>query len=387
MTLSLRSISREEHLAFIKGRPSASHMQVPAWADVKAEWRSESLGWFDHGNGQADKADKAGQGQGGKLVGTALVLYRQLPKIKRYLAYMPEGPVINWFDPNLEQWMTPMLAHLKAAGAFSVKMGPPVVIRRWDAPTVKAAIAAKEAKRLRDVEADFIEPRAFEVSDRLRRMGWQQGEDGGAGFGDVQPRYVFQVPLADRSLEDVHKGFNQLWRRNIKKAEKAGVEVVQAGYDQLPVWQELYEVTAERDKFRPRPLAYFQRMWKALNAEDPNRMRLYLAMHEGEALAATTMLIVGQHVWYSYGASANHKREVRPSNAIQWRMMRDAYAMGASVYDLRGIGDSLEEEDHLFGLIQFKLGTGGQAAEYVGEWDFPLNKLLHKALDIYMSRR
>lgn len=385
MTLSLRSISREEHLAFIKGRPSASHMQVPAWADVKAEWRSESLGWFDHGNGQADKADKAGQG--GKLVGTALVLYRQLPKIKRYLAYMPEGPVINWFDPNLEQWMTPMLAHLKAAGAFSVKMGPPVVIRRWDAPTVKAAIAAKEAKRLRDVEADFIEPRAFEVSDRLRRMGWQQGEDGGAGFGDVQPRYVFQVPLADRSLEDVHKGFNQLWRRNIKKAEKAGVEVVQAGYDQLPVWQELYEVTAERDKFRPRPLAYFQRMWKALNAEDPNRMRLYLAMHEGEALAATTMLIVGQHVWYSYGASANHKREVRPSNAIQWRMMRDAYAMGASVYDLRGIGDSLEEEDHLFGLIQFKLGTGGQAAEYVGEWDFPLNKLLHKALDIYMSRR
>ncbi|MGW3404492.1 hypothetical protein ACWDPI_23435, partial [Streptomyces zhihengii] len=38
-------------------------------------------------------------------------------------------------------------------------------------------------------------------------------------------------------------------------------------------------------------------------------------------------------------------------------------------------------------LIQFKVGTGGEAVEYVGEWDFPLNKLLHKALDIYMSRR
>ena len=53
----------------------------------------------------------------------------------------------------------------------------------------------------------------------------------------------------------------------------------------------------------------------------------------------------------------------------------------------RGISDSLDESDHLFGLIQFKVGTGGQAAEYLGEWDFPLNKLLHKALDIYMSRR
>jgi lipid II:glycine glycyltransferase (peptidoglycan interpeptide bridge formation enzyme) len=83
----------------------------------------------------------------------------------------------------------------------------------------------------------------------------------------------------------------------------------------------------------------------------------------------------------------SRKREVQPNNAIQWRMMRDAYALGAARYDLRGISDTLDEDDPLFGLIQFKLGTGGQAAEYLGEWDFPLNKLLHRALDIYMSRR
>ncbi|MFJ1896899.1 MULTISPECIES: lipid II:glycine glycyltransferase FemX [unclassified Streptomyces] len=372
MSLTLRTISREQHLAYIQSLPAASHMQVPAWADVKAEWRSESLGWFD---------------KSGELVGAGLVLYRQLPKIKRYLAYLPEGPVINWYAPNLSEWLQPMLTHLKQQGAFSVKMGPPVVIRRWDAHAIKAGIQDPDVKRLRDVEATHIEPRAFEVADRLRKMGWQQGEDGGAGFGDVQPRYVFQVPLANRSLEDVHKGFNQLWRRNIKKAEKAGVEVVQGSYAELAEWQRLYEITAERDHFRPRPLGYFQRMWTALNNEDPNRMRLYFARHEGENVAAATMLIVGGHVWYSYGASANHKREVRPSNAMQWRMLRDSYAMGATVYDLRGISDSLDETDHLFGLIQFKVGTGGQAAEYLGEWDFPLNKLLHKALDIYMSRR
>jgi lipid II:glycine glycyltransferase (peptidoglycan interpeptide bridge formation enzyme) len=380
MSLSLRTISREQHLGYIQSLPEASHCQVPAWADVKNEWRAESLGWFDDRPGQLSKG-------GDRLVGVGLVLYRQLPKLKRYLAYLPEGPVINWYAPNLDEWLQPMLKHLKQQGAFTVKMGPPVIIRRWDAGAVKSGIADPDVKRLRDVEATYVEPRAFEVADRLRRMGWQQGEDGGAGFGDVQPRYVYQVPLENRSLDDILKGFNQLWRRNIKKADKAGVQVIQGGYDDLPVWQHLYEVTATRDHFRPRPLAYFQRMWTTLNSEDPNRMRLYLAMHEGEAVAAATMLTVGQHVWYSYGASANHKREVRPSNAMQWRMLRDAYAMGASVYDLRGISDSLDDKDHLFGLIQFKVGTGGQAAEYLGEWDFPLNKLLHKALDIYMSRR
>lgn len=60
-------------------------------------------------------------------------------------------------------------------------------------------------------------------------------------------------------------------------------------------------------------------MWTALTAEDPDRMRLYVARHEGEPLAAATMLTLGEHAWYSCGASADHRREVRPSNAIKWR--------------------------------------------------------------------
>ena len=93
-------------------------------------------------------------------------------------------------------------------------------------------------------------------------------------------------------------------------------------------------------------------------------------------MAATTLVRVGGHVWYSYGASSTDKREVAASNAMQWRMLRDAYAVGATVYDLRGITDTLDADDHLFGLIQFKVGTGGEAVEYLGEWDFPLNRLL-----------
>ena len=68
-------------------------------------------------------------------------------------------------------------------------------------------------------------------------------------------------------------------------------------------------------------------------------------------------------------------------------MMSDAYDLGASTYDFRGITDTLEEDNHLLGLLRFKVCTGGQAVEYLGKWDYPLNKVLHKALDLYMSRR
>jgi hypothetical protein len=318
---------------------------------------------------------------------------RRIPRLpQRSLAYLPEGPDLDWTgtrypDLDLKDWMEPMLGHLKQRGAFTVKMGPPIVLRKWSAATIKAAIASGAATRLRDLAPDFEDAAAVAVAQRLRSARWIQEDSEGAGFGDFQPRYVFQLPLAGRTEADLLKGFNQLWRRNIKKADKAGVEVSVGSYDDLPAFHEVYVETAARDQFMPRPLSYFQGMMKAMNAEDPDRMRVYLARHEGRLLASTTMVSVGQHVWYSYGASSNEGREVRPSNAVQWRMIRDALGEGAAVYDLRGISDTLDPDDHLFGLIQFKVGTGGEAVELAGEWDFPLRRGWHRAFDLYMKRR
>ncbi len=115
-------------------------------------------------------------------------------------------------------------------------------------------------------------------------------------------------------------------------------------------------------------------------------MRLYLARHEGDLVAATTWVRVGTHAWYSYGASSNLKREVRGSNAIQWRMIRDALAAGSTVYDLRGITEGLGADDPEIGLIQFKVGTGGEAVQYLGEWDLPINRALYTAFSVYMDR-
>ncbi|MCG7210501.1 lipid II:glycine glycyltransferase FemX [Streptomyces arenae] len=371
--LRLRPVSRAEHLAFVGSRRSVSHMQLPSWGDVKPDWEAESLGWFD--------------GEG-RIVGAGLVLLRALPKVRRYLAYLPEGPVIDWGDPRLERWLDPLLAYLKGRGAFTVRMGPPVVVRRWSAEAVKEAIADPAVRRLRDAEPTSYEPGAAGLAERLRRTGWRQPEEHGtAGFAAGQPRYVFQVPFAGRSLDDIRCGLNQQWRRNVKKAEKAGVKVVRGGYEDLPAFHTLYTETAERDRFVARPLSYFQRMWTALTSEHPDRMRLYLAHHDGEILAAATMLTVGEHVWYSYGASTDRRREVQPNNAMQWRMMSDAHELGAAVYDFRGITDTLVETDHLLGLLRFKVGAGGEAVEYLGEWDRPLNRLLHQAFALYMGRR
>ena len=373
--LTVRVVTESEHLDFVNGRRSASFLQTPAWGAVKSEWRRESLGWF---SGEA-------------MVGAALVLYRQLPKVKRYLAYLPEGPVIDWETDELEAWLAPMTAHLRAQGAFGVRMGPPVVTRRWSAAQVKAGIADDAVRRLGDVPPLERSHTGARVVSQLHELGWkQQTADG--GFAAGQPQYNFVIPLRDESGEprtedDVLKGMNQQWRRNIKKATKEGVEVTTGSGDDLKLFHDLYVHTAERDHFTPRGLPYFQTMHDALTAEDPDRFRLWFARHDGDLAAATISIRVGTHVWYSYGASATEKRDVRGSNAIQWAMIQDALAAGADVYDLRGITDTLDSDDPHVGLIQFKVGTGGEAVEYVGEWDLPLQPLLYKAFAVYMQRR
>ncbi|WP_246005047.1 lipid II:glycine glycyltransferase FemX [Nocardioides marmorisolisilvae] len=368
--LAVRTISAADHLAFLNSQSSASFLQTPAWAQVKAEWKAESIGWFS----------------GDALVGAALVLYRQLPKVKRYLAYLPEGPVIDWASEDLGGWLNPMAAHLKSQGAFGIRIGPPVVTRRWDAAQIKDGIADDAVTTLTQLPPGERSQVGASVLSQLRELGWQCQSVAG-GFAAGQPQYNFQIPLAGRTEDDVLAGMNQLWRRNIKKAAKEGVEVTVGTAEDLPAFHALYAHTAERDHFTPRPLGYFQTMYAALQGEDPDRIRLYLAQHEGDLVASTIWIRVGTHTWYSYGASSTEKREVRGSNAIQWRMITDALAAGAGVYDLRGITETLASDDPHLGLIQFKVGTGGEAVEYAGEWDLPLNRAIYAAFQLYLKRR
>ena len=113
---------------------------------------------------------------------------------------------------------------------------------------------------------------------------------------------------------------------------------------------------------------------------------LYLARHDGEVLAATIMVTVGEHVWCAYMGSAEQKREVYASNAIQWRMVSDAHAAGASVYDLRGVSDTLDPSDPLFRITRFKIGSGGRVAAYLGEWSYPLDEPLYEDFEQYLRR-
>jgi lipid II:glycine glycyltransferase (peptidoglycan interpeptide bridge formation enzyme) len=377
--LTVRPIEPGRHAA-VADRWGLSFLQLPEWARVKPDWEHESLGWFD--------AD-------GGLVGVALVLYRRVPRVQRCLAYLPEGPALPWSEVARapDAWLAPLVAHLRAQQAFAVRIGPAVPLREWSAATAKRGLADPGTTRLADLPPDRTDDVGAGVTAALAARGWKP-LGLGEGFSAGQPRYVVRVELADGDPPagddarppDLWSRLNQEWRRNVKRAERSGVVVRLGDETDLPAFHALYRETAEREGFTPRPASYFTGMWHALNADRP-RLRLYLAELDGEPLAAATVVRVGGHVWYGYGGSTSRRRDVRASNAVQWRAMLDAAAGGAEVYDLRGIGGTLDPDAPLAGLVRFKLGTGGTIRESCGEWELTLSRPWAAAFRAYLRAR
>ena len=80
-----------------------SFLQTPAWGKTKAGWTSQSLGWF----------------AGDELVGAGLILLRKVPKVEKYLAYLPEGPDLDWANSNdVERALKALVVFAKDRGTF-----------------------------------------------------------------------------------------------------------------------------------------------------------------------------------------------------------------------------------------------------------------------------
>jgi lipid II:glycine glycyltransferase (peptidoglycan interpeptide bridge formation enzyme) len=380
--IAVRPIEEARHRDFLRQRADPEHvsfMQAPAWGRVKNTWRAESLGWL----------------AGDELLGTALVLHRDLPSVpllgRRSFAYIPEGPTVDWFGADwfgagrrAADWIDPLVAYLRRTKVFSIKLGPRLTGRQWSAATVRAGMADPACTGFADLPADTLYPDADRFAWDLQSMGWTRRGAAGHGIEDVQPRYFLQLPLRGRSAEEVFAGFSPQWRRNVRAAERAGVKVWQASMDELPLFHAMYAETAERDGFIPRPLEYLQRMFREILADDPDGIRLYLAGADGFASAGAVLHRFGRRPCFGYGASTTERRELRASNALHWGIVQDCLAEGMDCYDMRGVGETLDAEHAMFGLLRFKIGSGSEVVEYPGEYDFAVNRLLHTALSLYL---
>lgn len=394
--LNIRPISTKDYREFVAQYPHTSFLQMPEWASVKPQWQPEQLGWFD--------ADDA-------LVAVALVLHRALPALKKTLAYIPDGPIWDWDAHRAPAVLEPLREHLKEQGAFLVRMGPPVIQKRFPADQIRKALSQDTGGDMTGLDAEAPthtaeeqiaeeELLATQLTAQLKAMGWEEptvSDDFEAG----QPQFQARIPLRNAdgdplTLDEIYSRMDSSSRRQTRKSARTGVIVSVGTEDDFDQWMSLFDETAERDGFLGRPKEYFTTMHRELNAANSGSCVLYLAhaaaendenAPEGTLLAAAIYIQEGRNAWYLYGASASDFRKLYAPRRLQLAMIEHALEAGCDTYDLGGVSGTLSKDHELAGLTRFKTTMGADVVRTMGEWDLRLNKVLARMFDMYMARR
>jgi serine/alanine adding enzyme len=282
---------------------------------------------------------------------------------RRYVYELPEGRLVA------AQWL---VRHTAAQGdVWYCTKGPGVTTQADYLEVVAQTKAAGLAGVLARFESEVLDDEADKA--KLRAAGLVRANR------DPGMKSTIFVDLSGGE-EAVLASFNQSARRNIRKAQAAGVvvEPVEPTEANLDVMFELMKATEARAKYGLRPKAYFQDYWRTQIVA--GQAQLFLVRHEGEVLSGMFVTHLGRRAWYKDGGSFDKKRELQPSYLMQWEVMRWLMGQGVTSYDMIGVPnrDEVGTGHSKDGLYQFKSKFNPEITEFVGCWDLPLNATKYK---------
>lgn len=323
----------EEFEAFVRSHPKGHMLQTYAWSKQKPYWTFRGIIVRDNE---------------GTIKGAMSVLIRKIPMTPYTLMYAARGPVCDIHDKEmLAELLQGAKALAKEFRSYVLKIDP-------------------------DVKYEDVEFRR-----EMRELGFILAPKA-PNFGNIQPQYVMRLDIKGLNEDEVMAKFKPKTRYNIRVALKKNVQVKICGAEAVADFHRIMVETGSRDGFMIRPESYFADMLKNLGDD----VRLYMAYtEEGEPIAGTIAVHVGNKVWYLYGASSNAHRNLMPNYLLQWEMIRWAIENKCDIYDFRGISGDLSEDNHLYGLYRFKSGFNAEFTEFVGEYRYVFHPLAFKFIE------
>lgn len=315
---------------FIAKSPTSPILQSFEWGELKSHF-----GW------QPIRIAVEDQGQ---IVAGISILKREIPYIRRSIFYAPRGPIVNFSDRKLLEFL------LEAV--------------------------EKEAEKhyaiLLKIDPDVSEDQK-EVLDILHTLGFEKA------LRQIQPRATILLDLA-RSLDEIIMSFEEKTRYNIRLAKKKGVIVREDPSEKgVNLFYKMYVETAQRDKFLIHPLKYYQAIREVLFEKGLGSN--FIAYYNNKPIASVIIFCFDTRVWYMYGASTSEHRNLMPNHLLHWHVIQWAKERNFKTYDLWGIPVNPREGHPLWGVYRFKKGFRGKVVKYMGAYDFSYSPLFYNVFE------
>ena len=392
------NIDKTEFDNFVKTNPHNNHfMQSAAWGEF-----SETKGYQSH---------YVGLYEDNQLIATSLCLVKKLQLNKKYM-YITKGFVLDYHNIELLKYFNDKIIEFaRSLSCFYIKIDPNIILSKLD----------NDANRIEDSNLDIISN--FEELGYIH-LGFTKE------FETTQPRYTFQINLDDDFKKRINKGFV----KNVKKSHNYDVEIIEGNIDDVEYLHDLIRLTAKRDSFTAYSLNYYKNYYKILSEYDMAKLYLgvvypekIISKHENNLLEYSNQLttlkeletptkkqvakildlekrtskttkeldvfkqyenrfadgfVVSAHMISMYGETAtalyagshNLFNETFVNNRIYFEKLHNAKEAGYKYFDQFGTTGNPVKGNHLYGIHKFKQQFGGDYIEYIGEFDYVLNK-------------
>ena len=180
----------------------------------------------------------------------------------------------------------------------------------------------------------------------------------------VQPEATLLLDLTPEP-QALRDAFKPKTRYNLSLAERKGV-TVRAGRE-VGTFARLCAETARRQGIHLPGAPYYRAALETF--EEGDRVRLYLAEHDGRALAGIMVFRFGETAYYLFGGSTDAGRELMPNYLLHWTAILDFRRLGCRTYDWWGVPEEPAPDHPWFGLYRFKTGFGGRTVRYAGLYE------------------
>ena len=204
---------------------------------------------------------------------------------------------------------------------------------------------------------------------------------------DIQPRHIQLVNL-DTSDEVLRQQMKPKTRYNISVATKHEVLIrSDTGEGDIKEFARLATQTGQRQGFTSHSANYYTTQIHTLHQAGMGDLLFAEKLFDVDEktvndvqLGGIFLVTFGDTTTYVHGASSDTYKNLMAPYLLHWFGMIMAKRRGMRFYDLGGIHPN---PNHSWaGITRFKQGFGGQAVEYIGTLELPLNPSLYRLYSI-----
>jgi len=180
-----------------------------------------------------------------------------------------------------------------------------------------------------------------------------------------------------KSEEEILAGASQGFRRKLRKAQKADIEITAETSDKaIRDFCKLEKLHAKRQEYVAFSTSFLTKQFEAFRAND--EVIIYTAKKDHEILAMNFMIFYGPETSYHYGVSSELGTKYSAAPLLHLKAMEEARKRGCIRYNLWGIVGPEEKKHRFYGVSEFKRSFGCDELKYTPAHDLILKPLAYK---------